>query len=363
MTLGKNLQDESIDTIITSPPYWKQREYDVEDTRVEFLLGMEKTPEEYVENMVKVFSILKKKLKKTGSLWLNLGDKYVNKNLMGMPWRVALAMMDDGWILRNDIIWHRMKGTQSAQDKLRDNHEYIFHFVKHRKYYYDLDSIRLERNKKPTIKNGRIVSSTGVSGQSYFKKIKESEVLTEEQKEKATNALNQMLGQMKEGTIDDFRMYIKGVHRVLHSDKKSVSGRAREIDENGFYFMSSTSKGKVPSDIWSYTNGEEFENKFIAAFAVMDDHELVPGTLWNITPEDEWRKDAHYAVFPTELLELPIKASCPKEGLVLDPFMGTGSTVLAAIQLKRNGIGFDVSKKYIEIAKSRVEKFLSTSDK
>ena len=120
MKLGLELDDESIDTIITSPPYWKQREYDVEDTNVEFLLGMEKKPEEYVSNMVNIFSILKTKLKKTGSLWLNLGDKYVNKNLMGMPWRVALAMMDDGWILRNDVIWHRMKGTQSAKDKLRD---------------------------------------------------------------------------------------------------------------------------------------------------------------------------------------------------------------------------------------------------
>ena len=80
MKLGLELDDESIDTIITSPPYWKQREYDVEDTNVEFLLGMEKKPEEYVSNMVNIFSILKTKLKKTGSLWLNLGDKYVNKN-------------------------------------------------------------------------------------------------------------------------------------------------------------------------------------------------------------------------------------------------------------------------------------------
>ena len=84
---------------------------------------------------------------------------------------------------------------------------------------------------------------------------------------------------------------------------------------------------------------------------------------FGLAPEDEWRKDAHYAVFPTELLELPIKASCPKEGLVLDPFMGTGSTVLAAIQLGRNGIGFDVSQKYIKIAESRVQKFISTASK
>ncbi len=362
MKLGLELDDESIDTIITSPPYWKQREYDVEDTNVEFLLGMEKKPEEYVSNMVNIFSILKTKLKKTGSLWLNLGDKYVNKNLMGMPWRVALAMMDDGWILRNDVIWHRMKGTQSAKDKLRDNHEYIFHFVKKKKYFYDLDAIRIERHKKPTMKNGRIISSTGVSGQSYYKKIKNSNVLTDKQKENATEALNQMLGRMKEGTIDDFRMYIKGEHRVLHSDKKTVSGRAREMDKNGYYFMSSTSKGKVPSDIWSVSDHSDFENKFIAAFALLEDEELIPGTLWNITPEDEWRKDAHYAVFPTELLQLPIKATCPEEGIILDPFMGTGSTIVAAVELKRKGIGFDVSQKYIDIANSRMEKVISAEN-
>ena len=218
-SIGKELEDESIDCIITSPPYWKQREYDVDETKIEFLIGMEEKPEEYVDHLVRVLSILKKKLKRGGSLWLNLGDKYVKKNLMGMPWRVAIALMDDGWILRNDVIWHRMKGTQSAKDKLRDNHEYIFHFVKNKKYFYDLDSIRIERDQKPKMKNGRIVSSTGVSGQSYFRKIKNSTILTDEEKENATNALNQMLGRMKEGNIDDFRMYIKGEHRILHSDK------------------------------------------------------------------------------------------------------------------------------------------------
>ena len=77
--------------------------------------------------LAQIFSQIRRVLKVDGSVWLNLGDKYHNKNLMGMPWRVALAMQEDGWILRNDIIWHQMKGTQSAKDRLRDVHEHIFH--------------------------------------------------------------------------------------------------------------------------------------------------------------------------------------------------------------------------------------------
>ena len=120
--------------------------------------------------------------------------------------------------------------------------------------------------------------------------------------------------------------------------------------------MSSTSKGKVPSDIWSHSDNDIFENDAICAFAVLRSGDLIPGTLWNITPEDEWRKDAHYAVFPTELLRIPILATCPIDGVVLDPFMGTGSTILAAVEFGRKGIGFDISQKYLDIAQSRLIK-------
>jgi DNA modification methylase len=82
----------------------------------------------------------------------------------------------------------------------------------------------------------------------------------------------------------------------------------------------------------------------------------MPSDIWKIVPEDKWRKDAHYAVFPTELLNIPLKATCPKNGIVLDPFMGIGSTVVAAVKLGGRGIGIDISNKYIKTAEKRLKK-------
>jgi site-specific DNA-methyltransferase (adenine-specific) len=103
--------DECIDCVITSPPYWKLRDYEIGATSQDMVIGDEGKPEDYVRNLVGVFTQIHRVLKSTGSLWLNIGDKYINKNLMGMPWRVALALQDAGWILRNDIIWEKMKGS------------------------------------------------------------------------------------------------------------------------------------------------------------------------------------------------------------------------------------------------------------
>ena len=321
----KQIPDNTIDCVITSPPYWNLRDYDVDQSEIDSIIGMEKDPKDYVEKLRVIFHEIKRILKKDGSLWLNLGDKYHNKALMGMPWRVALAMMDDGWILRNDIVWDQMKGTQSAKDRMRDVYEHIFHFVKSKKYYYAHEEIRIKPKKKPKVYNGELKSATGVSGKKYRKQIAESTVLSEEEKVNAINALDQTIQDMQDGLIVDFRMTIRGVQRTLHSDKTKVSGRAKELENKGYYFMKMGANGHLPSDIW------------------------------RIAPEDVWRKDAHYAVFPEELLLNPIKATSRKNGIVLDPFSGTGSTVVTALKLGRKGVGIDLSLKYNDIAKKRID--------
>ena len=146
-----------MDCVITSPPYWNQRRYDVDAQERRLLLGNEPSHREYTANLVAVFREVRRVLTKGGSLWLNLGDKYVNKNLTGIPWRVAIALQDDGWILRNDIIWDQMKGTQSAKDRLRDIHEHVFHFVKRKKYYYAADEIRIAPPVRARDRNGAMV--------------------------------------------------------------------------------------------------------------------------------------------------------------------------------------------------------------
>lgn len=124
------MPDKSVDCVITSPPYWQQRIYEDYDGEITDIIGSEDTPELYVENLMKVIRELKRVLKDEGTFWLNIGDKFVNKGLMGMPWRVALEMQKEGWILRSDIIWDQMKGTQSCKDRMRDIYEHCFSVCK-----------------------------------------------------------------------------------------------------------------------------------------------------------------------------------------------------------------------------------------
>lgn len=322
------LPNDSIDCIITSPPYWKQRIYEDYTGELNDIIGTENTPDEYVENLMCIIREIYRVLKPSGTFWLNIGDKFWNKCLMGMPWRVALQMEKEGWILRSDVIWDQMKGTQSCRDRFRDIYEHIFQFVKSNKYYFDSDSIRIIPNKNAYEKNGEITSATGVTGKKYFFQIKNSTLLSDEERNNALIALKNTLEEMKRGEIVDFRMTIRGEQRAYHSDSKKISGRAKELQDKGYYIMKMKKKGFLPSNIW------------------------------RIVPEDTWRKDAHCAVFPEELLRIPILSTCPTGGIVLDPFSGTGSTVDAAVRLGRRGIGIDLSKQYTEIAQKRLASML-----
>ena len=289
LSVLKQIDSESVDCIVTSPPYWGMRAYDNEES--EFEVGNESKFEQYVQILIEIFNEAKRVLKKEGSLWLNLGDKYVDKKLLGMPWRVAISLMDKGgWIMRNDVIWHQLKGTQSCKDRLRDSYEHIFHFVKSKKYYYDADSIRIQPTKLPIISDNSTTSSTGVSGKKYRKMIQESTELTPQEKINAEKALDEVLAEIRLGLVNDFRMTIRGVQRAWHSDNIKISGRAKELINRGYYIMRISSKGHLPTDIW------------------------------DIVTEDTWRTDSHCAVYPEALLRIPILATCPENGIVLDPF-------------------------------------------
>lgn len=323
-TVMRQMDNESVDCIVTSPPYWGMRAYDNEES--EFEIGNESTFELYLEALTSVFTEAKRVLKKEGSLWLNLGDRYVDKRLLGMPWRVAVSLMDKGgWIMRNDVIWHQLKGTQSCKDRLRDSYEHIFHFVKSKKYYYDADSIRIQPSKMPVVSAESTTSSTGVSGKKYRKMIHESTELSVQEKINAEKALDDVLAEIRLGLVNDFRMTIRGAQRAWHSDNVKISGRAKELVNKGFYIMRISSKGHLPTDIW------------------------------DIVPEDTWRSDSHCAVYPEALLRIPILATCPENGIVLDPFSGTGTTVSAAVKLGRRGIGIELSPEYLKVSKQRIQ--------
>lgn len=182
----KDLPEQSVNTCITSPPYWQLRDYQEKEQ-----LGLEDTPEEFVENLVNVFREVKRVLRDDGTVWLNLGDSYVGggggnynktgvsqaggqhitnvknrkdfikksglkpKDLVGIPWRVAFGLQKDRWFLRQDIIWHKpVTMPESVTDRCTKSHEYIFLLSKKAKYYFDNEAIK-EDSKTSTVKRNK----------------------------------------------------------------------------------------------------------------------------------------------------------------------------------------------------------------
>lgn len=320
LTTLKMFPDSSIDCCITSPPYWQKRQYAGGG------IGLEPQYSDYIERIVCVCMEIYRVLKPAGSLWLNIGDTYLNKCLLNIPSRIAIRLTDNGWVLRNTIIWNKVKGgMDNTKDRLGNVYEPLFHFVKSNRYYYDVDSIR---NTPQTAKivNGAVVSATGVTGINYRRKIELSTELTDEQKKNAFAALDEVLSDLRKGVISDFRMVIRGAQRTTHSDSEKLSGRAKELHEKGYYFLKYNPKGSKPNDIW------------------------------DIIPEDSQGRTQHFAPYPEDLCRNPIILTCPSNGIVLDPFVGTGTTCLVAQQLMRKSIGIDIAQDYITAASKRCEK-------
>ncbi len=311
---------------VTSPPYWGHREYDTNG------IGQEARVEEYIDRLCAVFDGIARVLKPVGSLWLNIGDTYKGKGLVGVPWRVAIRMTDrHGWLLRNDVIWNKVKGgPDNAKDKLRNIHEHVFHFVRQKSYFYDADAVR-SKPRESFIVNGSVISATGVSGIRYKRQIELSTALTPAEKIEALRGLQSILDDVRGGRISDFRMIIRGQQRTTHSDSVGVSGRAKEMRDRGFYFLKYHPNGSKPSDVWE------------------------------IIPEDTQGRQAHFAPYPADICRIPILTTCPQDGVVLDPFCGTGTTLAVAKQLQRSGIGIDISPAYVDLTRQRVSDLLTTT--
>ena len=255
------------DAIVTSPPYFHQRDY-----REAQQLGAERTPHDYVNRLISVFKECRRVLKPSGTAWIVLGDKYDRGELLGMPWRVALAMKDDGWILRSDVIWQKPNAMPSSvKTRPTTEHEYVFFFTRSREYYYNADAIR-----EP--------------------------------------------------------------HVTFTEKSKMRGGRAHLFRRSG-----TPEKGK------NRGNSNLHDARWDQAFH--------PGgrnkrTVWSI-PLSKFR-DAHFAVFPEALVETCVLAGTPDRGVVLDPFVGSGTTALVAQRLRRRYIGIDCVSDYCEMARRRL---------
>lgn len=289
----KKLKAGSVNCCVTSPPYFGLRDYGNEEQ-----IGLEETPDKFVEALVDVFREVKRLLRDDGTVWLNLGDSYAGpkgnnrgegagggqkrgelmgfnniktkvpkglkqKDLIGIPWRVAFALQADGWYLRQDIIWHKPNPMpESVQDRCTKAHEYIFLLSKSQKYYFDNENIK--------------------ENSLYYEKDKRSD---------------------------------KGNIRYEGKRTESIDNLAQQ----------------------SFVTINEKKNK---------------RSVWTVSPKPF--SEAHFAVYPPELIEPCILAGCPEGGTVLDPFGGSGTTGVVADRLKRNSILCELNPDYIEIAKNRI---------
>lgn len=271
--VAKYLPSEYVQSIITSPPYFGHRNYSGEKENLQALeFGQEAEPREYVNKLVLLFSELHRVLKNNGTLWLNLGDTYRNNQLLGIPWRVALALQDAGWLLRSEIVWHKPNAMPSSvKNRPTIDHETIFLFAKHSQYYYDADSIR-----EP--------------------------------------------------------------HVTFSEESKMRGGRNHLGKRNG-----------TPELGKNKGNNNLHNGRWDQAFHPLGRNKR---TVWSI-PLGKFR-EAHFAVFPQKLVQTCISASTSENDLVLDPFMGSGTTAFVAKQLKRHFIGIELVPEYGEIALKRV---------
>ena len=250
VTVMNHIESESIDCIVTTPPYWRRRTQGTESITAT-------TADEFINQLLQAMSQAWRVLKPQGSLWLNMGDDTTDGFVQGIPWRIVLAMMDrQGWQLVNEVVWNKTTTSpQGSHDHLRKVHEFMFHMVKSDDFYYDDDELR------------------------------------------RTYAL------------------------IVRNDDKSrkKSGKVKEQQ----YLQPDVSHGMVPGDVW--TIGVQRSGI------------------------------AHYCVAPDMLYRLPIVATCPRGGIVLDPYCGTGTACKIAYELNMRSIGIDINADYVKQARSSTE--------
>lgn len=341
----KTLPDNCIDCCVTSPPYYALRDYGVDGQ-----IGLEETPEEYIRRLTEVFTEVKRVMKTEGTLWLNIGDSYNGsggnhkdthkndsgfqgnigvkyggkgakvdelkpKDLIGIPWMLAFSLRNSGWYLRQDIIWHKPNPMpESVTDRCTKSHEYIFLMSKSQRYYFDHEAIQEEAVTQIDPRIGKREEYNGIrdgrhgNGQRAFVSLK----------------TRYKFGGTKYGENDDkhFQTYsgkewIPKTKNCMDDGQKPNTMHLRR--EQGFPDEQYVVRNK--RDVWSV----------------------------NVKPDTV----AHFATYPEELIRPCILAGCPKDGIVLDPFMGSGTTARVAMKLDRNYIGFELNPEYCKIIKTK----------
>ena len=457
----KGMPDESVDMVMTSPPYYGLRIYlNKEHSDYKYQLGLENTYQDYLAKMLLITAEIKRVLKKTGSFWLNMGDCYggsgmgmsyagqtcgpnsilqgkldkfpkvghcrgrLNKCLIMMPERLALKMVDEqGWILRNKIKWvkqiyiHKQSRTMgsvmptSVKDRFNESGEELYFFVKSKKYYADLDSVRIS-NQTLGVTDLRTQKDIEKYQQAYRKQERFNYRVRDAKKKSAQcpqfKAMEEEIKKYKEHWIRPSRAAMPGRDEqgnsiryapANHRDKNDTTEKNYGLKK---YNTNPDPRGDNKGGPGSYRLWKD-EHPYQGKFAGKEDAEMFNSprartqrkrenievlngrrrdvglydrmgenpqgknlpSCWLISTEPHsFSKEFHceidhFATFPQDLVEIPIRFGCPKGGIVLDLFAGSCTTGVVAIKLGRQFWGIDLNKDYLEkIAIPRIEREL-----
>lgn len=353
----KQIPTESIDMCIASPPYWNLRDYEKEGQ-----LGNESTYQNYLDKLIEIYREVYRVLKKEGSCWVNIGDVYSSNNsigvkkqsLIGIPDRFKIKMIDEGWLCRNEIIWHKPNAMpSSAKTRFNNDYEKMFFFTKDDLYYF--------KTQYEEAKTKNSTSSLKKKVTKYKDTEQEASVRQGMHKERGSKLIEV---RPKLPTQEEFvgfirsRTSIKNIVENYDIKKTKIEHWFRR-DIKGFAFPSIEDWNLVKDII--NDDSEEFkkmDSKLTYVEYETDDINKnsdkgrIKRAVWSINTKPF--KGGHFAPYPELLVETPIKATCPENGIVLDIFMGSGTTGVVAKSLNRNYIGIELNEEYIKIAEERI---------
>lgn len=362
----KQIPPHSISCIITSPPYWKMRNYEIEEQ-----IGQEETFEEYVQRLVEVSKELFRVLKKDGSYFLNIGDTYIDQGLQMIPSRVALGMQNNGWLLRNIIVWYKPNHMPSPfKNRFTSTWEPIFFFTKNdweKKCYFDIDKIRSLHLTKEERKDEKQLSFDNIKLRNHNNNYNGKFKGHEENKGASPGARQSLNGESytlkRKYEVDQNEIadYLKKWRIKRNITVKEIDKRLGYAHTAGHWFRKDAGGSLPLPEDWKKLkeilkfddryDRQMTETHYILQTVSQHPNGKSPGDIWAMRTAK--LTEEHFAVFPEELPRRIIQSCCPEDGIVLDPFAGSGTTGKVAKDLGRKSILIELQPKFINIIKKR----------
>ncbi|RPD44874.1 site-specific DNA-methyltransferase [Hymenobacter sediminis] len=354
---------DCVNTCVTSPPYWSVRDYGREGQ-----IGLEDDLQAYIKALVTVLSEVKRILTPEGTVWLNLGDIYLNqtranspswqknKQLALLPFRVAIALQEDGWLIRNSMVWHKPNAMPSSvRDRLTNTWEPVFLLTKEEQYYFNLDEIRVPHKTDDGIEKER-----ALAGEAQGKAQGQNELrqwLNSPRHRATIDGLKEVRRRPNAPVAVELAAYLQAAAKAKGVSVKWVAEQlSQPFERVRHYFRTDVIGSRVPpEETWEQLKdlldlGTEFDEAMEVAVGdnIFRNHPngRNPGDMQSFSLKAA--SSIHFAVMPEELANWCVKATLPPEGICLDPFMGSGTTGRVALKNGGRFLGIELRDDYAE---------------